>query len=892
MEIARVLRIVRARWLVVVAAGIVGLASGFGFTQLSSDTVLPVFEASIPVRFDPAEGQSFDDVAEQVEDEHGRAVLAADSLLSEYPGASILPDTASARLVFSAHGSSTGEALERARSLVEAYYETDPVVGGDVGDQLESLAEQASLIEEQIAELQPRLSAGERALVSAHDVLDRQIAAVEDELVILAVADAGATAEQRADNAARRESLMEVLNQLEDDKASLPTRPSETLSARDQFRVSGLQRSLEILRLDYERLFLRTVGVSTTGRIEPAGLTDLTPTPPSPLVNGLIGLVLGLVVGLFGSLGLARMRKEVWLHEDIAIAVLGEVPDRRTSDVPGPTWYDEAPGGERKEGIQALRTAIEGSLDREPAAIALVAESLATDSYHALAVDLAASFASAGRSVLLVDGDYLAPVDMTEFNVGEPSLGSVLRLPTSKSDTLVQRIDDLLEEAVHIRRDLAVMPAGIAPDSPADALAGPQFGVFIDRARSKFDVVVVSAGTSRSATSRVMVQRAGQALLALSLGKTTSSSISAYVRELHNLNIRSIGAVVVHGRRLPKRALQVMPSSVRDRAPRNIEDPAGSPVSRLSFYPSPEGSNARTSQSTSLQNLVSEIADGKRRESVSVNSSSEHDDLLGRQVLEAIEKSDPAVTYGPVAEYVVTRVEDIMTAAAGQAGLSPELVEIVVDHGFVTLEPVNGYRTAGELLAAELVWELGAESGGALADRFEAILCGRADKTYKDLDDWLTQEFFARHIERTGGAPEVWHLVSNPGAVQVLVYGRRLTRDRLTQLNVGLVRRMIDETERLLTKAHEEVDFPAIARLEERLKELHALEVTLGSLQAGSSEEARITYPWRRPDGQPQGWAPVWAEGIRPNIAPLQRLGLLALPVLSDEELDAVELTG
>ena len=893
MELARIVRIVRARWPVLVATALVGFASGFLFTQIFNDTVEPLFEAAIPVRFDPAEGQTVDDLAQQVETEHGLAVLAAESLLTQYPGASILPDTSSGRLVFTARGSTSNEALERARSLVEAYYETDPVVGGDVEEQLATLSEQASLIEEQLTELQPRLSADERAIVSAHDVLDRQILAIQDELVILTVADAGASAEQQASNEARRVNLMEVLTELEAEKASLPPRPTETLSAPDQLRRSSLERSLEILRLEYERLFLRTVGVSTTGRIESAGLNDLTPTPPNPLVNGLIGLALGLAVGLTGSLAIARMRREIWLYEDLPVPVFGEIPDRRTSNVPGPTWYDETPEGFRKESIQALRTAVEGALNERPTVIALVADSLATQSYHALAVDIAASFASSGRTVLLVDGDYLSPIEMTEFNFGEPSLGSVLSLPTSRSDVLIQSIDALLDETVHIRRNLAVMPAGVAPDSPADAVAGPQFGTFVDRAEAKFDLVFVVAGTTRSATSRVMVQRSGQALLALSPGRSTSPSIYAFVRELQNVHIRPMGAVMVHGGRVSSRALRAAaPLGPSRTETRSIDMPSDSPVSRLSFYPSPEGASSPRAHSTSLKNLVSEIVEREDQRGMEGNTSNEPDDTLGRQVLDAIEKFDPAVTYGPIADYVVTRVEDIMTASAGQVGLSPELVQVVTDHGFVTLRPVRDNRTAGELLVAELIWELGAESGRALADRFEEILCRRSEKACTNLDDWLEKEFFPHHIERTSGAPEVWHLVSELGTLQILVYGRRLTRDRLTRLNIVLVRRMIDEVQRRRERAHEDADFSAISELDAQLKELHAFEVTIGNLQAGSTEAARITYPWRRQDRQPQGWVPVWAEGVRPNIAPLQRLDLLAHPVLSEDELHGVEMSG
>ncbi len=174
MELARLLRILRARWPIAALVAIVGFASAFGFTRLANANVDPVFEASIPLRFDPEENQTVEDLSDQVQGERDLAVLAAEPLLADYPGASIFADTAGARVVFSARASTSEEARERAESLVEAYFETDPVIGGEVDQQLQELEQRAVEIERQIAELQPELTPEERELVAAHDVLDRQ----------------------------------------------------------------------------------------------------------------------------------------------------------------------------------------------------------------------------------------------------------------------------------------------------------------------------------------------------------------------------------------------------------------------------------------------------------------------------------------------------------------------------------------------------------------------------------------------------------------------------------------------------------------------------------------------------------------------------------------------
>jgi len=272
--------------------------------------------------------------------------------------------------------------------------------------------------------------------------------------------------------------------------------------------------------------------------------------------------------------------------------------------------------------------------------------------------------------------------------------------------------------------------------------------------------------------------------------------------------------------------------------------------------------------------------------------SDEQADNLAAQVLEVLRNSPGDAAYEPVAEYLVTRVEDILGLVAGQTNVSGELIEAVLERAFVPLTVVNGLDSVGELFQKELMWELGDSRGRELAAALSDTL-GVSDGGYPTpFDNWLAHEFFSRHIVRLDGEPEVWHLSSETGVVQVLAYGRKIDRTRLSRINTEVVRRAINAYERALKSAVERDDVDAMDRYDAVLKELHQFEVSIGVLQVGSSEDSRIVYPWRRPDQQPKGWHPVWAEGMRANIAPLQRLGLLAAPVLSDSELGSFQRVG
>ena len=156
-----------------------------------------------------------------------------------------------------------------------------------------------------------------------------------------------------------------------------------------------------------------------------------------------------------------------------------------------------------------------------------------------------------------------------------------------------------------------------------------------------------------------------------------------------------------------------------------------------------------------------------------------------------------------------------------------------------------------------------------------------------ELDAYLASEFFRRHLERANGEPEIWHLTSREGTIQVLAYSRRLSPGRLARLRSDLVRRVIDHHEHVLVAANDEDDLERIPALESRLKDLHLFDVALGLIQGKEEEglDTSFSFQFRQNGRETASRAPVWSDGRELNLATLQRLGLLAYPVLSDEEL-------
>lgn len=877
MELNRLVRVLQDRWRVIALIAVIGFMSAFGFTTLTNRDTSERWAAQIALRFDLSEGETVEDMTTQIDNTRGLAVLAAGNLLADYENATIYADAQSGRLYFRAEANTQEEARQRAENLVLAYKNSDQG-GGDIESQLNALVADAAEVKQGIAELEVTHTPAEQELLKRHEIIDQSIAAVSDSLVGLSVADAGASAEEQTANALARENLNERLTVLFGQKAELAPPPDTELSVADQFLLSAKQRQLEVIGLEYERLSLRSAGVLGDNVTEELPtFSSLTPPDADPMRNGLVGFIAGVALAGFAVVFVARSRKEVWVAEDLPIPVLGEVPDRKPTTQPGPSWYDSTQAGRRKEAIQTARTVIESSLPGSGASFAVAGDGLSAASRHALAVDLAGAFASAGRHVLLVNGDFSGHVEMTEYETGEPTLSSVLRASSTGAAGVEAKIGQLVDDTVHIRSGLAIMPAGQSPESPADTLAGPRFRLFLDIARERFDLVITVGSDADSAASQVLMQRTGMAIVAVAPGGTTIPRVDSLLFDLSQQRVALPGAIMLHGKDrlvgLPTRS-----ASSRQEPSREVAVQTQEPISRLDFYPFP-GSKRASSGEASLANLTDRL-------SGEVSSVANGGNSVGADIVQALAVVDAVRAVEPVARYVVARVEDIMTAVPGQDGVSAELIEVVRSDGYIPLTPVRGLPTMGERLVAELEIELGDESGASVAESMAKILTGsNYMNPAASIDAWLKREFFKRHVANTEREPTVWHLTSPEGSVQVVVNGKRLTDERLGALTSQVVRRVIADNESEVTAAIERDDEQSLSRLEAALKDAHLLEVSLGVLRGGSSDDARLSYPWRKADSRPAGWNPIWSEGIRANIAPLQRLGLLPYSVLTESEL-------
>ena len=165
----------------------------------------------------------------------------------------------------------------------------------------------------------------------------------------------------------------------------------------------------------------------------------------------------------------------------------------------------------------------------------------------------------------------------------------------------------------------------------------------------------------------------------------------------------------------------------------------------------------------------------------------------------------------------------------------------------------------------------------------------RKVKGYKpaaSIGEWLENVYFEYHAALYKKRPIVWHITSSQGsaffAFDVLCHYHRFDANRMAKLRSSYLRDAIETFRREAALAGREGRGEDRVELQARLEEAQALDRNLQAVQEGHHEgpeggdrDYRILTPWKSADERPTGWDPDIDDGVKVNIAPLQKAGVL-----------------
>jgi len=430
------------------------------------------------------------------------------------------------------------------REKIEALYRkvkrvaNDPVAAESVlgmthGNTLQILRDQILKAEQHIRELSSKFGAKHPTMIKAKGDLDilrhkkagevtRLIGSIKNEFE-LAVSDENNLRKQLKDSKIEAQNLNEKFIQ-----------------------YSVYKREMETNRQLYDSLLLKMKEQSITGETQPINLwiverasIPLKPFKPRIKVN----LLLGLVVGLFGGIGLAffveyldqSIKYPEETEQALKVPVLGLIPFYKEKEGNIDTVMMDQPRSAIAENFRSLRTSVMLSASDRPPRKILITSAGPGAGKSTTSVNLAVAIAQSGKKVLLIDADMRKPRLHKILGLySEQGLSSYLA-GLSKSDTLLRTSEP----------NLAFLPAGPIPPNPSELLSSDGMKILLNRLLERVDFIICDSPPLQSVVdARILSQMFDGTVLVVKAKLTTFDMARRALKQLHDVNSTVLGVLI------------------------------------------------------------------------------------------------------------------------------------------------------------------------------------------------------------------------------------------------------------------------------------------------------------------------------------------------------------
>lgn len=333
-------------------------------------------------------------------------------------------------------------------------------------------------------------------------------------------------AELRDQSAAAKAELEDITNRLL--IGDIPLAEATSIQARQSTLIAQVQDyDSRADQLDVEAA-LRGSGTEV---IAPAEL-DLDPIKRSPLIMGLLGLVLGLLLGTAIAVVVDTVQDRLGSRDDLA-AVRPDLPILAAIPHSGGSRDGEL-GHSAQEAYRYLRTSLRVFGLNTRLRSLVVTSAVGEEGKTTTAMNLARSMAETGERVVLVDCDLRRPTLHDRFDLSNDA---------GVSSVVIG--DAALDEAIHFVTDnLAVIPAGPAVPDPTEVLSSEQFAVLLESLVEQADFVIVdSPPVLPVADALVVAQRVDGALVVSRVGLVRRRAVRDLLSRLEEAEVRLAGFV-------------------------------------------------------------------------------------------------------------------------------------------------------------------------------------------------------------------------------------------------------------------------------------------------------------------------------------------------------------
>lgn len=350
-------------------------------------------------------------------------------------------------------------------------------------------------------------------------------------------------------------SIKEKEEKLRAERAAMEVKmrglPAQMLDSVRLKRDSKVASELYFLILNKAQE-LKVVKSGTIGnvRILDTALKPYEPVSPKKLPV----LALSLLLGLAGGIGAAFGRKA--LHQGVedpaeieaetGLSVYASVPysskeaeltRQRNRPGAGPSILAaHDPGDLAIESLRSLRTALQFALVDAPNNVVTVSSPSPGVGKTFLCVNLGHVLATAGKRVLLLDGD-LRRGRLHRYIEGQrtPGISEIISGQIAAPDAV--------RKTPH--ENLAFIATGKLPPNPAELVGSPRFKAFLADMSARYDLILIDAPPILAVTDGALIGRhAGVNLIALRAGQHPMREILLAIKHFSDAGVRIHGTVL------------------------------------------------------------------------------------------------------------------------------------------------------------------------------------------------------------------------------------------------------------------------------------------------------------------------------------------------------------
>ncbi|MBL0060012.1 MAG: polysaccharide biosynthesis tyrosine autokinase [bacterium] len=355
---------------------------------------------------------------------------------------------------------------------------------------------------------------------------------------------------------ARAEALREAISNVDYDLEQLP---EKTLVLARLTRDRKLNEELYLmLNEKYEETRISEAAKSAGVEIVDTAKPPEFPVKPRKKLNILFGMLFGFALGVGITLLIDLLDDTIKTPEELermSLTTLGTIPIVNIEDIRRRmkrqgkelTSQDEArieskmitrfsPKSPISEAYRSLRTNIQFSDIDNPKRVILMTSSATKDGKSTTCVNLAITFAQTGSRVLLVDSDLRRPTLHNFFNVDKMyGLSNVLIGSLAFSD-VIKRTEV---------ENLDLITAGDIPPNPAEMVASERMRVFLEEARSRYDVVLLDSPPVVAVTdAAILTTRADATIMVVSSGMTGRAELKRALGLIQSVGSNVMGVIL------------------------------------------------------------------------------------------------------------------------------------------------------------------------------------------------------------------------------------------------------------------------------------------------------------------------------------------------------------